>query len=50
MFLDISKTTKRTALDALDKAEKQQNFLHKDEFSEAMNKYSVGKKKRKTLE
>ena len=36
--------------DALDKAEKAAELFAQDEFSEAMNKYSVGKKKRKTLE
>ena len=32
------------------KAEKAAELFAQDEFSEAMNKYSVGKKKRKTLE
>ena len=32
--------------DALDKAEKAAELFAQDEFSEAMNKYSVGKKKR----
>lgn len=36
--------------DALDKAEKAAELFAQDEFAEAMNKYSVGKKKRKTLE
>lgn len=36
--------------DALDKAEKAAELFVQDEFAEAMNKYSVGKKKRKTLE
>ena len=36
--------------DALDKTEKAAELFAQDEFSEAMNKYSVGKKKRKTLE
>ena len=36
--------------DALDKVEKAAELFAQDEFSEAMNKYSVGKKKRKTLE
>lgn len=35
---------------ALDKAEKAAELFAQDEFAEAMNKYSVGKKKRKTLE
>ena len=36
--------------DALDKAEKAAELFAQDEFADAMNKYSVGKKKRKTLE
>ena len=36
--------------DALDKVEKAAELFAQDEFAEAMNKYSVGKKKRKTLE
>ena len=36
--------------DALDKAEKAAELFAQNEFAEAMNKYSVGKKKRKTLE
>ena len=41
---------KELLFDALDKAEKAAELFAQDEFSEAMNKYSVGKKKRKTLE
>ena len=36
--------------ESLDKAEKAAELFAQDEFAEAMNKYSVGKKKRKTLE
>lgn len=41
---------KKLLSDALDKAEKAAELFAQDEFAEAMNKYSVGKKKRKTLE
>ena len=41
---------KELLTEALDKAEKAAELFAQDEFAEAMNKYSVGKKKRKTLE
>ena len=41
---------KELLAESLDKAEKAAELFAQDEFAEAMNKYSVGKKKRKTLE
>ena len=41
---------KELLAESLDKAEKAAELFAQDEFAEAMNKYSVGKRKSKTLE